>query len=290
MGQGSNNSTVPVILDCSDSILVLIRDCNQISGSFNYDVIMTSDQTRSVAIGYTNAPRLGRVNGEDLIPGRAPWLVRRGSSRLLDQFIRIAESAQTNHAVTIFANRWGLLQLCEHGLPCWHNSRTQCQAADSVESYKTFAVSLDAMLRIGLELNRRRCGADTDWQLANGGLSAPDFQPWSNEERHDFQSNLGTARLHFQILMRRLARVAGLTLRFYWNDRGWAIDFDCDRGSNLAALMVVQLMARLGGPSMKKCRNCPRWFQPAGRQVYCSACGIRAAWRDAAARHRARRL
>src|SRR5581483_3849741 len=187
---------------------------------------MTSRISASLPIGYTNAPPLRTIDGDDLVASPTHELVRRKSTGLLQQFLVIAESADTQASVLRFSKKWGLLQLCRHGLPAWHSLRRPCAAADSVQGYKKFAVSLDAMLRIGLELNNRRCGTRTDWQLANEGLSPPDFEPWSDDDREVFQGCLPLARSHFQVLMRRLTCVADLTVRFYWKDQGWGIDFD----------------------------------------------------------------
>ena len=99
-------------------------------------------------------------------------------------------------------------------------------------------------------------------------------------------SSVPGARTTFQTMMRQLVEVTGLVPRFCWTGRAWAIDFDCFYGSNIGAILAIQLMAAVGGAAMKKCRDCPRWFEPRGRQLYCSACGIRAAWRAAAATRR----
>jgi rRNA maturation endonuclease Nob1 len=88
------------------------------------------------------------------------------------------------------------------------------------------------------------------------------------------------------IMMRRLTVISQVQPRLHWDGDGWAIDFDSFGASNIAALMTIQLMAEMGGDAMKKCRSCPRWFQGTGRQVYCGACGIKAAWRAAAQRRR----
>jgi hypothetical protein len=158
--------------------------------------------------------------------------------------------------------------------------------ADSAEGYRTFALCLDALLRIGRELSDGRTGDDCDWELADSILCGPDFPPREKTLRDLFRKHLSDSRTQFQIMMRRLTEIARLQPRFQWDGKAWAIDFDCFHGSNLPALLTVQLMAQVGGNVMRKCRACPRWFEPTGRQVYCAACGIRAAWRDSARRQR----
>jgi len=90
-------------------------------------------------------------------------------------------------------------------------------------------------------------------------------------------------RLHW------LGTICQLQPTLCWRKDRWVIEFDTawGTGSNVPAILVLQLMAEIGGNAMRKCRNCPQWFLPTGRQVYCT-CGIRAAWRDAERRERKR--
>jgi|ERR1035438_571663 hypothetical protein len=92
------------------------------------------------------------------------------------------------------------------------------------------------------------------------------------------------ARTRYQTLIRRLVDVSGLVPRFHWNPeaRSWAIDFDAEyRPSNLAAILAIQIMTEIAGGIMRKCRACPQFFCPKGRQVYCIECGKPAAHRAA---------
>jgi hypothetical protein len=137
---------------------------------------------------------------------------------------------------------------------------------------------------LGGEISSKRPGDDTDWELATSILYGPDLQRSAMEEtlRRGFRKmSLGVARSEFQALMYRLIIVCRVQPRFNWNGSAWAIDFDSIGGSNLPAILAVQLMAQLGGKALRKCRTCPNWFQPNGRQVYCGKCGIQAAWRSA---------
>jgi len=145
--------------------------------------------------------------------------------------------------------------------------------------------------RIGQELNAGKTGSDLDWELADKILCADAFAAGA-EERLQYRRlrKLGDARVEFMGLMRTLVEISRLQPRLHWDGEAWAIDFDSFGGSNLAALLTIQLMAQVGGKAMKKCPNCPRWFQPRGRQVYCASCGIRAAWRNAARKRRKRTL
>lgn len=268
---------------------------------YSYDVFMTArkpEGTASLPIGSVWAPRLERAeNGRLHADTSAPWLKKRAPLDLLDRFIRIAEapasrrleeSKRVETAATRFASQWGLLQLCEHGLPIGH--APGCNAAvDEIEHYKQFALCLEALRRIGLEISNAGTGDDIDWELADVILCGPDFPPRPKELRDLFRKYLKESRAEFQTLMRLLVERCRLQPRFQWDGTAWSIDFDCLHGSNLAAILTVQLMSQLGGKAMRKCRECPRWFQPSGRQVYCKKCGIRPAWRAASRRQREKR-
>ncbi len=252
---------------------------------------MTSEQAakESLPVGYVWAPRFaefreGRLRAETSVN----WIKRRAPRDLLKRFVNLAESPNTERAVIGFAKQWGIVGLCKHGLPIPHQPACK-DMIDTIDAHHSFALLLDALLRIGLGLNGG-CVADyADWEVADSILYDPGVQ-WSREQREAdlrvYRASLPMARTRFQAMMRELTKFARLQPRFSWSDGAWAIDFDALNGSNLAAILTIQLMAEIGGQAMRQCRSCPRWFAPRGRQVYCKACGIRAAWRDAKKRQR----
>ena len=206
---------------------------------------------------------------------------------MLDRFLNIVYAQDLERAVKSFASRYGIAGLCQHGLPSGHSSTCK-QSADHVKGYKEFADCLDHLLNLGMELSEGRCGRTIDWAAADSTLCGRDFAPHPREFWEDVQKHVGFRQSQFQILMRRLVLVSGLYPRFCWRRGAWTIEFDSVEGSNIAAILTTQLMARIAGGLMRKCRNCPRWFQPQGRQVYCRDCGKRASWRDSKRRLRAR--
>jgi len=252
-----------------------------------YDLFMT-ERRASIPVGSTWAPSLLRIqNGQLEFAGNTNWIKRRAPKDLLARFVSIAEAADTELAVRKFVTKWGLIRLCGHGIPRHHSPHCNLPE-ETVTAYKNFSLCLGALQRIGLEINAGNVGADLDWELADVILVAEDFPPLSDLMRKLIRGSIETARTHFQQMMRVLVTVTELQPRFCWVRNAWSIDFDCHRGSNLGAILAIQLMAQIGGAAMKKCRNCPRWFQPQGRQLYCSSCGIRAAWRAATTRYRKR--
>ena len=122
--------------------------------------------SRTVPLGRVFAPALAEVlNGS--IVGDAERIMRKTAPDLLERFRYIAEAPDTDAAVVNFAKRWGMLSLCEHGLPCGHRMpRCKPSTSESFNDWKKLAVFFESMCRIGIELNRGRCGEKTDWQVA----------------------------------------------------------------------------------------------------------------------------
>ena len=245
-----------------------------------------TERQPSLPVGFTWAPRLEGIRDGQLNEG-VPWIKRRAPRELLTRFINIAESPDTERAVRMFTRKWGLLGLCGHGVPRSHNPACD-SAPETVDAYKSFSLCLASLRRVGLDINAGSVGNDLDWELADTVLCAGNFPPWDAAMRSLIRSSNATARNSFQTLMRVLVTVSSVQPRFCWTGNAWSIDFDCHHGSNLPAILTVQLMAQIGGRAMKKCRNCTTWFEPRGRQVYCASCGLRAARRDAAAAWRRR--
>lgn len=241
----------------------------------------------SLPLGRTWAPSFAKLTGDRLIEAHRNPKVMRPSPALLQQFIRIAEAADADAAVTRFARKWGLVGLCKHGLPSQHNFDCLCKQEDSVSAYHRFARTLEAVLCVGLELSAGRPGEDTDWELLAQGLSSKDFPVWPPV----FRKRIQDARTCFRGLIDRLILISGLIPQLCWKGDSWSVDFGCLRGSNLAAVMTLQIMAEIGGRAMRKCQNCPRWFIPKGRQIYCSSptCGKRAGQRAASKSYRGKK-
>jgi hypothetical protein len=246
--------------------------------------------TSSVALGHTWAPAFDRLDGGRLLREMGERVKHYTPPDLLAKFCAIAESANTDSSAVTFARKWGMLGLCQHGLPLGHSGVTRCppRPYEESEHWLTFARCLECMQRLGLSLNRGTYGDDLDWEIADLVLVGPDFPPWDSSMRHLIGSSLQTARTHYQILVRRLIQICELRPRFHWSANRWNIDMDSESLSNLPAILATQLMLTVGeAKRMLKCASCPRWFIPTRNQrKYCSHCGIRAAWREAATRKR----
>jgi hypothetical protein len=144
---------------------------------------------------------------------------------------------------------------------------------------------LAALRQIGADVSDGHVGDGVDWELAERCLYGEEYpfqiRSTFRKAAAAIPGSSPAARSEFQRLVLTLIRVCRIQPGFRWDKTGWSIDFDSILGSNLAAILALQLISQLGGKALRKCRACPRWFSPHGRQVYCKKCGIRAAWRSA---------
>lgn len=246
---------------------------------------------RAIPLGEVWGTPLADASENSITGADGRRLKRSAAPDLLEQFCSIAEAADTASAVAVFAKRWGLLGLCEHGLPSGHRS-PRCIAGrgrESVQHWMELTRAFDSMLRIGLDLSRRDSGADLDWQLADSGICRDDFTPWDEETRKTITTDhsLVIARTHYMTLMRRLIEISNMQPRFHWSNRAWNIDLDA-HGDNLPAILTAQLMLRIAGARNQiKCSECLSWFIPKRNQrKYCNRCGIKASWRAAQRKRR----
>src|ERR1017187_5244584 len=197
-----------------------------------------------VPIGQIRAPPLGKVL-DTSIAGLATRSERRKPPDLLERFCLIAESADTDAAIVAFARRWGLLGLCEHGLPSeglcnGHSTCTPCgwTGTESFDHWRRLARAFQSMLRIGLALNRGKPGENADWELAADGLCgdageellghwwAEGIAPRLNDVEITRRTTKGlrVARIDYAILMQRLIEISHLQPEFGISGRNWNIE------------------------------------------------------------------
>ena len=260
-----------------------------------------------LTIGQIRAPALAEVLDTSIAGFAWRRIERKPPADLLERFCRIADSDDTDAAVEAFARRWGLLGLCEHGLPhlceghtVVRGSITPCgwTGVESFDHWKRLALASDSMLRIGLALNRGKPGDQNDWELAASGICgdageellgdwwAEGIAPRLNDDEITRRTTKGlrVARIDYAILMRRLIDISHLQPMFETSGRNWNIEMGSTQSmSNIPAILTAQLILRVGSSGKQiKCSACHRWFIPRRNQrKYCDRCGIRAAWRAA---------
>jgi hypothetical protein len=220
----------------------------------------------------------------------------------------LLEARESREKTIKFCRRWGVLGLCEHGLPKAHRKECIGLAAfrrstdpngiphayyrESVESVRCFAGALESLLSIGAAMAQGKSGHASDWDNACEVITGPDFPPWpENPSTQDLRS----ARLYLQTLMRRLIEICRIRPRFWWNDEtgSWQIDLDSEgSGINLPTLIVHELMVAIADKDgFASCSSCHKTYIPGRRpdptrRNYCPSCGRSAALRDASRAYR----
>jgi hypothetical protein len=218
--------------------------------------------------------------------------------------------AKSSRESTIrFYRRWGVLGLCEHGIPASHGScvsgsafRTEIvngvkvsYGRESIASVQRFAGALESVLRIGAEMSQGRCGAASDWANAEETLCGPDFPMW--DPAPSTFNDLDTSRDFLHTLIRRLIDLCRIVPRFFWNrdTKSWQIDLDSAASlSNLPALLAIELIVTIADKDgFAICSSCHKAYIPGRRpdptrRNYCPQCGPAAAQRDAAREYRRR--
>jgi hypothetical protein len=126
------------------------------------------DVSATLPVGKIWAPRFVGVQNGQMLQGGI-YQVHKTPTDLVKHFCKIADSRDSDKAALAFASRWGLLQLCVHGLPTGH-SATCGEAVDTTEGYRTFSRCLDTLIRIGLEISVGRAGDLVDWNLVDSIL------------------------------------------------------------------------------------------------------------------------
>jgi hypothetical protein len=249
------------------------------------------------------APAFARLENGRLIPDWHRTIQRPASPHLLKTFFAIVGADDTEKEVVRFVRGWGMLLLCdEHGLPFGHShscSQSDCIAQhrhDSVQAYLDFAVCLHALHDVGLALSRhdngrksvlREIGREGDWEMAAKILGVP---PLDGTMRFGFDlRTAGAILVHFEELMQHLISACRIYPALTRREGSWNIGVATSPIHNLPAIVAMQLILEIAGAkAQRKCaaEECPRWFVPRRRQIYCDACGVRAAWRASYRRKR----
>ncbi len=223
---------------------------------------------------------------------------RRAPRDLLKRFCAIADAEDTEKSIVRFVRAWGLLLLCdEHSLPVGHNSPGKCVGGrDSVQAYLDFALCLQTLRDVGLALSRadrpgkhllHEIGRDGDWDMAARILCAPPL-----DGAHSVGFGIGIAGailVRFEELMEHLITACNIYPALTRRENSWNVGLATSPIRNLPAIIAMQLILEIAGAkAQRKCAadECPRWFIPRRRQIYCDACGIRAAWRASYRRKR----
>lgn len=233
----------------------------------------------------------------------------------LDAFRRVRDG----EGALRFAQEYGVLAICEHGLPATHTcrpslffhegqDRTSClphgwpHPAEPIDRWLHFARQIDAALRVAAALYDDRPGAIEDWETIFEDLKGGQTQlpGWLRPTIGNLAESVAVGRFYLAGLINEWLALSGLQLRFAWGvlatKTGEAPRFEFGgpflMGSFWAlALQLAVALSKSGGIAI--CEGCRRPY-PTGkrkpqakRRHYCLVCrkaGIPA--RDRQRRHR----
>jgi DNA-directed RNA polymerase subunit RPC12/RpoP len=246
-------------------------------------------------------------------------------STLLTDFVSLADT--DDERILAFARRWGMLNICEHGLPIYHpwigeRRRYPCDWLDVDGSRKVFweplaawrryAAEARALIKLSRRLHRGRLGELHDWQEVPGVQGTAYWETWS-EAGHvpedsallliqdNWAFTLDETKLGRDVAFER--RCLARSVEKWASDGGVKPILDWDgakprielEGGGLFGALAVELLQAVGYPdTLAICDGCGKAFIPAmrpstSRRNYCKDCGHRAAIRDAARRYRQRK-
>lgn len=274
---------------------------------FKYDVNMTEIEWETAGVssakfgldrplraGEYFAPEDLEVRGQDwlLWSPEAAKRVRPGTGTF-QKFVELADAP--THEILKYARRWGVLEICEHGLPACHDGCVPLDLGkkfyDPVGVWRRFAALFRAMLNIAAQLHQGKPGRPEDWQIVAGPplslATAPLFQ----------RRGLAVDRDKLVVALNVLLSIGRVRPVVTWREGKWAIEFTGGLRimSSLFGALVYQLMlavTQTEGCAM--CSNCAQSYFPERRpnpyrRNYCPSCRDRGVpSRDAARDRRAR--
>jgi hypothetical protein len=244
---------------------------------------------RSSAFKHLRVPKTVSVDGD-----RLRWGSEQGFAvsktlppgpRLLLGFLRLADADPRE--VLAYSQQWGVLGICEHGLPATHNYRTSsdppgtgCRPAhdgtfwEPVEAWRDLAQQARALLGLAAALRQGQLGTTADWNRV--GIVAP--------------ADIEGQRLFMSFVVNRFLNWGNTRIRFSWGDSP-TLHIG---GPSLYSVLALQLAQAVVAGSLVFCSGCGSTYEPGRRprkdhRQYCPDCQSRGVpLRDAKREQRAR--
>lgn len=228
---------------------------------------------------------------------------------LLIEFMNLADAPV--ETVLAFARKWGVLEICRHGLPCTHNLRyadtfsgrwcfplayTDAKFfSEPILYWHFYAKQMRALLNIAVRLKQGVPGLVEDWKVvqASGLMRKPEVEVLGGEL---FAAIYGRTveddRLFVLKLLDRWLSIGDVRPNLVWDDEHCSVSFD----NTLFGMLAMQLMLEISSSGgIAFCSGCGKSYTPklrrpkVGQRNYCRDCGKKAAWRDAKAGERRRK-
>ena len=199
--------------------------------------------------------------------------------QLLQHFVELAEAP--DQKILLYARRWGVLEICEHGLPACHhdldNAYCVPQGAgdshfwESISAWRTYATLFRSLLNIAARLSSGRPGHPFDWDLVIA------IQRFGD---HFHKGGVAFDHLKLEIAMNVLLAQSGVRPLVRLTKGNWQVQFAGGHmiGCGLFGAIVCQLMlAVTRTEGIEICSACGNAYFPArrpnrDRRNYCENC------------------
>lgn len=228
---------------------------------------------------------------------------------LLIEFMNLADAPV--ETILAFARKWGVLEICRHGLPGTHNLHhadifygrwcfpfyyTDTKwFYEPIAYWHFYAGQMRALLNIAIRLKQGGPGLVEDWKVVQvSRLDQASEVKILGEElfAEIFGHTVKDDRVFVLKLLDRWLSIGHVRPNLVWDDEHCSVSFD----NTLFGMLVMQLMLEIsssGGVGF--CHGCGKSYAPkrrrpkVGQRNYCPKCGRAAAVRDAQAALRARK-
>ena len=169
-----------------------------------------------------------------------------------------------------FANRWGVLELCLHGLPATH-SFPFCRPTQSepLSIWRHFAERFRAILRIAAALHQESSGTADDWQTIYENSEIPDWYMGGDIE-------IGRMTLS-EVVTEYLGLGHVQPALSWWKNESPNISLDGAGTFGTIATQVAFAVATSSSQGLAVCMACGQPYFPErkparGKRNYCPTC------------------
>lgn len=242
--------------------------------------------------------RDGRLVGD----WRAGVREQGADENVLRRFLGLADASDA--AVLDYARRWGILMLCGHDLPTYHDATHDAMRgrvldgqpgrwcvepagptfSESIEVWRDYAaraaalVSLALVLRGAVELDASQT-RETWFTMVFGKMAFEDGRLASEREQTTAQAPAEGAALGYSVadVLDRWMRLGRVRLAAEWTGDRLGTRLGGGRIPGLFGAIAGGLFLAATGSSLALCHSCGRPYLPArrpasGRRSYCDAC------------------
>jgi len=235
---------------------------------------LTGNVDRPVAFTHLRAPRDVRLVGVKLRWGSAEdWAQSKTippGYALLTEFLKLSDASDA--AIENYAQTWGVLDICEHGVPATHNARrtavdppgSACGPRRDGESFwekiadwRQFSREARAILNIAADLHLGKRATGDDWLVVGCGA----------------RPNADAERVVLSFSVNRWLGLANVRLLFTWESEP-VVHIG---GPGLFGMLALQLASAIARNGLVLCSGCSGRYEAtrkpqSGRRSYCPEC------------------